>query len=611
MRQIGMGRVWRDPETRKLTGQSVMIGHVDTGYTAHPALPMLESSAEAPGAGLCAPPFEDLPDLTGHAHGVIPKEGFDYFVGCPKPEECGPRTAEARVDPLDPLLQPHFKFDRQPGHGTGTLGMISAPGVCLKGSPKKTADRFLIGVAPGATIVPFRVGDGVIMTEDRTTRTAEAIYNAAGTQVIVTAETEAARPLVDVITISHGRRSPTAELEVAIRTAEQNGVIVVAASGELPFFSPVRFPAQYPTVVGVTGTKVDGTPWSGIFGAGRGPSAKVASPANRVWHAETVLGPKGKPCFTAVTGTGTSFSAPIVAGAAALWLEKYNSPAVGEPIGPLAKTYGLSAVPALFRHFLRPQKNPELSGFRSPAELCTLAEEEDWVNKASVCSHKGKAWDTHNWGQGVIAVDKLLAPRFPEDFPTPVELCREVYEKEGDSAFQLACGLGSPGRSKDETKEVGSVLEKKPAQEDQEGLTRLAGASFGHPFGSHAGIGPALDYALLFSRHYYRKPSGLVLQGQYGQGGNFSFGVGYGAGFGYDPYRDSKRSWSVIPGFGPAASIGVKAAYMRALSDRPGHANLVGAQVQAALLKIKGSTGFFRDLDNHRWRVTWDFGFGY
>ena len=95
-------------------------------------------------------------------------------------------------------------------------------------------------------------------------------------------------------------------------------VIVVAASGEYPFFSPVRFPAQYATVVGVTGTKVDGTPWSGIFGAGRGPSAKIAAPAYKVWHAETEV--KGatqdevKPeCPTAVTGKGTSFSAPIVA----------------------------------------------------------------------------------------------------------------------------------------------------------------------------------------------------------------------------------------------------------------------------------------------------------
>jgi subtilisin family serine protease len=612
MKQIGMERVWADPEMRKITGRSVKIAHIDTGYTTHPALPILGSVVTgAPPTGAFCTPFGDLPDLAGVPHGVSPGEGYDYFVGCPKPEECGPRTEAARMDPRDPLLQPHFIFDRQPAHGTGTLGMIASPGVCLSGTPQKTADRFLIGVAPGATVVPLRVSDGVIMTEDRTTRTAEAIYNAAGTQVIVPAAIPAFRPLVDVITISHGRRSPTSELEVAIRTAEQNGVILVAASGEYPFFSPVRFPAQYPTVVGVTGTRVDGTPWSGIFGAGRGPSAKVAAPAYRVWHADTVLAAPGKQCATAATGKGTSFSAPLVAGAAALWLEKYNTPAAGEAIGPLAKAYGLSAVPSLFRHFLRPQRDPRLSGFRSPAELCELAQEDKWPNEASVCAHKQQAWDTHDWGQGVVAVDKLLSPRFPDDFPTPAELCREVYREEGDSAFQLACPLNSPGRQEDETTEAGSILGTTPHQEEQESWTRLAGASFGRPFGSHAGWGPALDYALIFSRHYYRKPSGVLLQGAYGQGGNLSIGLGYGAGFGYDPYRDSKRSWSVIPGFGPAASIGLKAVYMRARTELPGHANMVGAQAQAGLLKVKGSAGIFRDLDNNRWRLTWDLGFGY
>jgi hypothetical protein len=612
LKQIGMERVFANPDLRTITGRSVKIAHVDTGYTTHPALPILGAAETgAPPTGAFCTPFGDLPDLSTFPHGVSPDEGYDYFVGCPKPAECGPRTEAARIDARDPLLQPHFVFDRQPAHGTGTLGMISAPGVCLSGTKGKTADRFLEGVAPGATVVPFRVADGVIMTEDRTTRATEAIYNAAGTQVVLPGTPLGYRPLVDVITVSHGRRSPTAELEVAIKTAEQNGVIIVAASGEYPFFSPVRFPAQDPTVVGVTGTKVDGRPWSGIFGAGRGPTAKVAAPAYKVWHADTVLS-GGKQCATAATGKGTSFSAPLVAGAAALWLQKYNVLEPGQAIGRLAHDYGLSAVPALFRHFLRPQPDPRLSGFRSPAELCDLAHEDAWPNEASVCAHKAEAWDTHSWGQGILAVDKLLQARYPDDFPSPADLCREVYLEEGDSAFQLACPLGSPGRLDDESEAAaGGILGQKPAQEEQESVTRLAGASFGHPFGSRGGWGPALDYALIFSKHYYRHPGGLLLQGEYGQGGNLSLGLGYGAGFGYDPYRDSKRSWSVIPGFGPAASLGLKAVFMSARTEFPGHSKLVGAKAQAGLLKVKASGGFFRDLDHHVWRATWDIGFGY
>jgi subtilisin family serine protease len=618
LKQIGLGEVKGSPALGGLSGRGVMIAHVDTGYTDHPALPQEDESSRTPWKE--PPSGALLPDLLapaasattddGARHGLAPRLGFDFFLGCEDVALCGPRDPQAMSPPRDRLRPPRFVFDRQPGHGTGTAGMITAPGVWMRGGAD-ARDRFLLGVAPGALVVPYRVSDGVIMSEERSTRVTEALLSAVSPQerdADLAGQLQPARS-ADVVTISFGRRSPSEELEQAILVAERQGVIVVAATGEYPFFSPVRFPAQYDPVIGVTGTKVDGGPWSGIFGAGRGPSAKVAAPAYRVWHAETRL-VGGQECYSAVTGKGTSFSAPLMAGAAALWLERYNTPEPGQQDGNLTRDYGRAAIPALLRYFLRPadyEGRPHAHGFRSPRELCTLAMKEGWPNRDGVCAHSDRRWDTKRWGQGILAVDRLLSVDYAT-FPRAEELCREVYRVEGVAAWYGACPPGSPGRRLETSDDV---LKEPPAQVRFERWTRVAGASVGQPFGAGAGFGPTLDYGIIFGQHYYRAPRGVLVQGKYGQGGNLGIGLGYGYGFGYDPFRDSKQSVSVFPGFGPAMGYGVKAAYLRAGTEGPGHSSLVGLEGQIVVLKLRAGVGIFRDLDHDRWRATWEFGVGY
>ncbi len=617
LKQIGMGRVFSDPLQSGLTGWGVTIAHIDTGYTDHPALPIAatpapdgwprsDSALRLLGAGR-----RDF-DSEGFRHGLAPAAGFNFQDGCPDVEQCGPRDPRARIDPRDPLKAAPLGLPfRQPGHGTGTVGMITAPGVWLSGGARH-ADRFLLGTAPGALVIPFRIANGVILSEGRSTRLVEAFFSALSTQTRTRDQAGQARyrRSADVITISFGRRSPSAEMEDAVLTAERHGVIVVAATGEYPFWSPVRFPAQYPTVIGVTGTRVGGGPWSGIFGAGRGRTAKIAAPAFHVWHAETKK-KDGVDCPTAVTGKGTSFSAPLAAGAAALWLEKHNTPDGPEGMGSLDKNYGSAAVPALFRYFLRGRDHKGAEhphAFRSPKELCELARLEAWPNAGDVCGRASESWDTERWGQGILAVDKLLSLDADKDFPPAKALCADVYFLEGIAAWERACPMGSPGR---DPEDADKLLEGRPAQTPHEKWTRVAGASWGRPFGERGGVGPALDYGIIFSQHHYHAPRGLLVQGKSSAGVNISVGVGYGGGFGYDPFRDSKQSVSVIPGFGPAAGYGIKAVYAWARSDGQEHANMWGVEGQVVLLKVKASFGKLWDTRTRRWRTTWELGFGY
>ena len=608
LRQIGLYQVYaRQTEANPApTGRGVVISHIDTGYTRHPAL---VNRADI-----------GWPASTAGPRGLEPGLGYNFFDECRKLDLCPtlPVREGPQGDPLDRLQPAVFFVDRQPGHGTGTSGMLASPGIRLSGEagPPKMQDRVLFGIAPNATVVPYRVTDGVILSEGRS----------AGVVAGVLAAATREKPPVDVITISMGRRSPSVALEMALAMAERNGIIVVAATGEYPAWSPVRFPAQYPSVIGVTGTTVEATPWSGILGAGRGPSTVIAAPAYNVWHAETKL-VDGRECYTAGMGRGTSFSSPLVAGAAALWIEKHTR-------GWLDDTYGRPAVPSAFRYVL------EHHGYRRYREICTLARTEKWRNaepwplrwrksktpgaaagtqtppkdlstlwptaeseafSQGVCSNENRHWDTGHWGVGILAVDRLLdAP-----LPTAQEVCAYVYDTRGAAAWDRACPLGSVGRDP-------ALAHRPPANPaPRERITRVAGATYGRPFGDASGSRLSLSYGVIFSEHLMHAPRGIFVQGKYGGGSNVLVGIGWGVGMGYDPFRDSQRL-SVIPGFSPAIGYGLKAAYMRARSAKEGrpYQNYFGFDGHLTVYKLKAGTGLFHG-DDRTWIWTWEFGFGY
>ena len=170
-------------------------------------------------------------------------------------------------------LPPYF------GHGTMVAGLIRL-------------------VAPGAEIVPIRVFDG--------NGTAHAVD-------IVRAIYWATDHGADVINMSFSLAETSPALRKAIQYAEARGVVMVAAAGNQGDRARV-FPAAFPEVLGVAAQSNAADGSLALF-SNFGPSvAEIAAPGSAL----ITTFPGG----LYAASWGTSFSAPLVSGSAALLLER-------------------------------------------------------------------------------------------------------------------------------------------------------------------------------------------------------------------------------------------------------------------------------------------------
>ncbi|NEC68520.1 type VII secretion-associated serine protease mycosin [Streptomyces sp. SID9727] len=179
------------------------------------------------------------------------------------------------------------------GHGTKVAGIIAAR--------PRTGTGF-VGLAPEATIIPVRQND------DQGTGTAATMAAA-----IRHAIKEHAR----VINISQDTARPLradSDLALAVREALKNDIVVVASAGNDGLAAQVKatYPAAYPGVLAVAASdrNDERAPFSQT-----GDFVGVAAPG--VDMVSTV--PRGGQCVD----NGTSFSAPYVAGVAALIRAKH------------------------------------------------------------------------------------------------------------------------------------------------------------------------------------------------------------------------------------------------------------------------------------------------
>jgi serine protease len=239
-------------------GDTVIVGHPDTGYTKHPEI------------------------LGPH---LVPDRGFDF-------EDDDP-------DPLDPLVG---GFLRNPGRGTGTSSVIMSP----RGLPPNIAGpEFVSGVAPGATLIPIRTTESVVLfSMSNLTR---AIRFAIDKQV-------------HVVSISLGGPFPSTALHNAVRDAEQAGVIVCCAAGNEVRF--VVFPAAFDEVIAVAASRIDDAVWPGSC---RGPAVDITAPGSSVWRAHSQKQDDNTVAFDVERGSGTSFAVAETAALAALWLSFHGA----------------------------------------------------------------------------------------------------------------------------------------------------------------------------------------------------------------------------------------------------------------------------------------------
>lgn len=169
-----------------------------------------------------------------------------------------------------------------------------------------------LGIAPGAKILPVKIGvNGSDMSPDR-----------AGNGVDWAVQHGA-----KVISLSIGGPQGSAQEKAAIDRAVAADVVVVAAVGDRPADQAVDFPAAYPGVLAVGATDETGKVADVSV---TGPQMVLSAPGAHITSCNNVGG--------YITGSGSSASTAIVAGAAALIRSKYPSMSAAEVVHRLTAT---------------------------------------------------------------------------------------------------------------------------------------------------------------------------------------------------------------------------------------------------------------------------------
>ncbi|CAN7385742.1 S8 family serine peptidase [Knoellia sp. LjRoot47] len=195
------------------------------------------------------------------------------------------------------------------GHGTAIAGAIAARDIGEKSG--------VVGIAPGATILPVKITGGENGGDEEQQRSANL---APGIAWAVSAG-------ADVINLSLSTTANRADLRAAVAAAVKAGVVVVASGGNREQAADakdgLRYPAAYPGVIGVAATNgADVVTPNSI----RGPQVDLAAPGDNVVSTFRSWGD----CVFSQEQQSSSYATAYVAGAAALLRQRLPqaSPAV-------------------------------------------------------------------------------------------------------------------------------------------------------------------------------------------------------------------------------------------------------------------------------------------
>lgn len=294
----------------RVPGAGVIVGHPDTGYTPHPEL--------------------------ADAARLLIDQGYDFDDDDPDP-----------IDDLDD------GFLDNPGHGTGTASVIASD---RGAAPGNSGRSFVSGVAFGASLIPIRTTESVVLFSMRGLRQAIDHARARGAHVV---------------SISLGGPWPSSALRRAIADAVDAGVIVLAAAGNQ--VRVVVFPAAFEETIAVAATTIKDVPWSG---SSRGDAVDISAPGASVWRAYVERAATRGFAFDVTRGSGTSFAVATTAGIAALWVSFHGWTT-------LVRKYGAENVARVFRSLLQ-------GTCRTPP-----------------------GWDTGNYGPGIVDAERLLRTPLP------------------------------------------------------------------------------------------------------------------------------------------------------------------------------------------------------
>ena len=212
---------------------------------------------------------------------------------------------------------------KNPGHGTGTLGILAGNRFRFAANGQVVFDDF-VGGAPEAEIVPLRVGKSVVQL--LTSSVAAGISYAAD----LCNDTSSC---VHVMSMSMGGVASQAWAE-AVNKAYEAGILYVAAAGNnfsAGFFGfPTRsivYPARFRRVIAACGVMANARPYYGLsFGTMQGnfgPASKMAT-ALSAYTPNIPWAEIGCEKIVDMDGQGTSAATPQIAAAAALYLQKHR-----------------------------------------------------------------------------------------------------------------------------------------------------------------------------------------------------------------------------------------------------------------------------------------------
>lgn len=275
--------------------QSVSVGIVDTGiFFEHPDLAdqvRANAAEDLDGDGQLSEGDRNGTDDDGNGF-VDDVVGYDFVD---RPHVIEPGEFEDR-DP-DPSPDSTGRFS---GHGTAVAGIVSAQAA--------EAEAGMVGVAPKTRLVALRAfgGDGIGQTDDIA---AAIVYGASQG--------------VDVLNLSFGRSRSAPLLEEAIEYAASQGTVVVASAGNEGAVDDPHYPSDYPEVISVVWLAEDGEDVPDFSRSQHGIGADLGAPGSNVF---TTQYPRRRLLNDQPlrredlygNSSGSSFSAPQVAGAAAL-----------------------------------------------------------------------------------------------------------------------------------------------------------------------------------------------------------------------------------------------------------------------------------------------------
>lgn len=222
-------------------------------------------------------------------------------------------TGEPETSARDPMTG---GMKNQPGHGTGTLGLLA--GSAIEAEAESGKFKAELGGAPFAEVICCRISPSVILL--RTHAFASALQYLSSLSL--------GGKQVHVVSMSMGGAPSQAWVD-AVNQAYEAGIILVTAAGNNINGFPTRnlvFPARFERVIAACGATYDFQPYysshpgemQGCYGPRRFMSYALAAYTPNTPWASVENG------SLRYSGAGTSSATPQIAAAAAIYYRKYN-----------------------------------------------------------------------------------------------------------------------------------------------------------------------------------------------------------------------------------------------------------------------------------------------